>query len=102
MEAGNAPYVIKNGVQSRVDLHHSRQNAKGPLFEASDVTHRAKTGQGGEALHPYKTIRGRKLNGNGSGSKLSQHPLNPVERLLFDIDRSHYWQQRIYQIDNKG
>lgn len=98
MRAGNAPYVMKNGSFSRVELHHSRQNAQGPLFEISDITHRTKTGQGGEALHPYKTIRGRSLNGNGSGPTLGQHPFNPVDRPAFNIDRNSYWQWRYEQM----
>ena len=97
MEAGNAPYVMKNGKQSRIELHHSRQNAKGQLFEISDVTHRAKTGRGSEALHPYKTNRGRGLNGNGSGPRASQHPHYPVNRPSFNVDRTSYWQWRIKQ-----
>jgi len=103
MEVGNAPYVIRNGSQKRVELHHSRQNANGPLFELGESTHKLKTGQGGEALHPYKTNRGRSLNGDGSGPRRSQHPDYPVDRPKFDIDRKNYWQQRIIELrQNQG
>ena len=102
LEVGNAPYVLKNGVQSRIELHLSRQNANGPLFELSDLTHRSKTGQGGEALRPYKTNRGREMNGAGSGPTQSQHPTYPVDRSAFDIDRKIYWQQRLIEITNSG
>jgi hypothetical protein len=98
MEEGKAPYVMKNGRQQRIELHHSRQNAQGPLFELSDVSHRARSGAGSEALHPYKTNRGRQLNGDGFGPNVSQHPTYPVDRARFDKDRKNYWQQRFQQL----
>ena len=80
-------------------MHHSRQNAEGPLFELSSSTHKVKTGQGGEALHPYKTKLGRELNGEGSGPNNSAHPDKPVDRAKFDKDRAQYWQDRVKEID---
>lgn len=60
-------------------MHHSRQNARGSLFEISTKTHQAKKGQGREALHPY-------------GSK--KHPEFPVDRDDFGKDRQQYWIDR--------
>jgi len=79
---GGAPYVMKEGVPRRIELHHSRQDAQGPLFELSSTTHRAASGRGREALHPY---------GN------TKHPDYPVVRRLFDIDRPAYWEWRSNQ-----
>ena len=76
---GNAPYIIKDGVPRKLNLHHSRQDARGPVFEVSDITHQAKKAAGGRALHPY----GRK-----------KHPHYPVDRSAFDIDRERYWIDR--------
>ena len=77
---GNAPYVVKDGVPRKLNLHHSRQDARGSLFEVSDLTHRAKRDAGGRALHPY----GRK-----------KHPEFPVDRPAFDVDRNQYWIDRV-------
>ncbi len=70
---------MKDGELHRLDLHHSRQDAKGPLFEVTDLTHRTRKSAGGEALHPY----GR-----------NKHPYNPVPRNAFNIDRKQYWIDR--------
>ena len=94
MKNGKAPYVMKDGKLSRVDLHHSRQDAKGTLFEVSTKTHNSKTGHGSEALHPFKTKRGRAINGDGSGVLKSKHPVNQVNRVLFAKDRKAYWMLR--------
>jgi len=77
--SGGAPYIMKNGVARKLNLHHSRQDARGALFEVSDVTHRARRDAGGRALHPY----GR-----------NQHPDYPVDRPAFDVDRNQYWIDR--------
>ncbi len=78
---GNAPYVMKNGVPERLNLHHSRQNGQGPLFELTEPLHLyTKSGYGREALHPF----GRQ-----------QHPEFPVNRPLFTIDKNQYWIDRI-------
>ena len=99
MKKGQAPYVVKNGKPERIELHHSRQNAEGPLYELGSSTHKAKTGQGGEALHPYKTKRGRELNGEDSGPGKKAHPNKPVDRSKFDKDRDQYYKDRIKKID---
>lgn len=76
---GQSPYVIKNGKYQQVQLHHSKQNGKGPLFEISIGSHQTKAGKGREALHPY---------GN------NPHPEFPVDRPKFDKDRAAYWKGR--------
>jgi RHS repeat-associated protein len=76
---GGSPYVIKDGITQQLNLHHSRQHAQGPLFEVTTSTHRAVTGHGREALHPYGQ---------------NQHPDYPVNRKEFDVDRKQYWKDR--------
>ncbi len=77
---GNAPYVMKNGRPQRLNLHHSKQDARGSLFELSEQTHlRTRKGHGREALHPYGRM---------------QHPDYPVDRGLFGKDKSQYWIDR--------
>ncbi|WP_262497327.1 HNH/ENDO VII family nuclease [Flavobacterium columnare] len=63
-----------------INLHHSKQNAQGPLFEVSDSMH--KKYDRSNALHPYKV--------DGTG----QHPHFPVDRDAFDTDRGAYWRHR--------
>jgi hypothetical protein len=80
MRNGDAPYVIgANGRPQQVQLHHSRQDAQGPLFEITAGTHRTRRANGGAALHPYPN---------------RQHPDRPVNRDQFRIDRRDYWRQR--------
>ncbi|MBN6077124.1 hypothetical protein HYE59_06165 [Aggregatibacter actinomycetemcomitans] len=79
---GASPYIMKNGKPSQIQLHHSRQDARGSLFEISTKTHQAKKGHGREALHPY-------------GS--SKHPDYPVDRKAFGKDRGEYWMDRAAQ-----
>ena len=74
---GDAPFVVKNGKYSQINLHHSKQNAKGSLFELSYATHQKYYGS--NALHPYLP---------------NAHPDNPVNRDLFKINREAYWKQR--------
>ncbi|MEE4576211.1 HNH/ENDO VII family nuclease [Pseudomonas alliivorans] len=71
---GKSPFVVKNGSYSQLNLHHSKQDALGSLFELSADTHQrfGKT----NALHPHLP---------------SQHPFNPVDRDLFNGDRDAYW-----------
>ncbi|MBR8512127.1 RHS repeat-associated core domain-containing protein [Burkholderia cenocepacia] len=76
---GGAPFMMKDGVPQQIQLHHSRQQSMGPLFEVTTSTHRAARGAGREALHPY---------GN------QKNPDFPVDRDAFDIDRKQYWQDR--------
>ncbi|MBP4047414.1 RHS repeat-associated core domain-containing protein, partial [Chromobacterium violaceum] len=76
---GGAPYIMKDGKLQQLQLHHSRQQSIGPLFEVTTSTHRAANGKGRQALHPY-------------GS--SKNPDYPVDRKAFDVDRKQYWKDR--------
>ncbi|MEX0447623.1 DUF637 domain-containing protein [Xenorhabdus sp. SGI246] len=74
---GGSPFVVKNGKYSQINLHHSKQNGLGPLFELSSDTH--KEFHSSNALHPYLP---------------KAHPDTPVDRDLFNIDRDAYWVNR--------
>ncbi|WP_277431684.1 RHS repeat-associated core domain-containing protein, partial [Trinickia sp. Y13] len=76
---GGAPFMMKDGVPQQIQLHHSRQQSTGPLFEVTTSTHRAASGAGREALHPF-------------GSQ--KNPDFPVDRSAFDVDRNQYWKDR--------
>jgi RHS repeat-associated protein len=52
---GGAPYIMKDGVPQQLQLHHSRQNGKGPLFELSRKTHLSKV-KAGKRFIPMATI----------------------------------------------
>ncbi|UDN35147.1 RHS repeat-associated core domain-containing protein [Proteus sp. NMG38-2] len=77
LEDGRSPMVVKNGKYEIVSLHHSKQNGLGPLFELSTPTHEQY--RYSNALHPHLP---------------DAHPINPVDRNLFDADRKAYWRQR--------
>ena len=77
---GGSPFVVKNGKYSQLNLHHSKQNANGSLFELSADTHQAYYGS--NALHPHLP---------------NAHPINPVDRDSFNVDRGEYWRQRAAQ-----
>lgn len=66
-----------------INLHHSKQQGHGPLFELSGGVH-TKYGHT-NALHPYRVspVNGNKFN-----------PFDPVDRKLFDKDRIQYWKDR--------
>ena len=74
---GGSPFVIKNGKYSQINLHHSKQDANGSLFELSADTHQNYYGT--KALHPHLP---------------NAHPSNPVDRDSFKIDREEYWINR--------
>ncbi len=74
---GKSPFVVKNGKYSQINLHHSKQNGLGSLFELSADTHQKYYGT--NALHPHLP---------------NQHPINPVNRDAFNGDRDSYWRQR--------
>ncbi|EHR5480226.1 hypothetical protein KUL98_004910 [Vibrio parahaemolyticus] len=74
---GRSPFVIKDGKYSQINLHHSKQNSKGSLFELSAKTHQKYYGT--NSLHPYLP---------------NKHPTNPVDRDSFDLDREAYWIER--------
>lgn len=82
---GQAPFIEKDGKLVRVELHHVRQDAKGPLAELSRPTHQSKKGQGREVLHPYGT---------------EQHPHNPVDRTKWDKDRKQFWKDRAKEVES--
>lgn len=94
MERGQAPYIEKDGEIQPIELHHSRQKDEGPIFEVSKSTHMAKTGEGAEALHPYKTAMGREANSIENNSQSAQNPNSPVNRALFNKERVDYWKNR--------
>jgi len=80
-QGGRAPFVMRNDKPQQLQLHHSRQDARGSLFELSEPTHlRTRSGHGREALHPY----GRQ-----------QHPGYPVNRPDFNKDVKQYWRDRV-------
>lgn len=100
MQRGVAPYIEKNGVDEKVVLHHSRQKEEGPIFELSESTHKAKSGEGGEALHPFKTASGRESNGIYGEAGMA-NPDKPVNRGLFNKERVEYWKNRAKEIISK-
>lgn len=86
MLKGKPPYINKNGKDVPVELHHSRQNDKGSLFELSKTTHKIKDkDKGANALHP---------NGN------SKNPDNPIPEVRSDFnkERESHWMTRIKNI----
>ena len=74
---GGSPFVVKNGKYSQINLHHSKQNGLGTLFELSSDTHQKYRYT--NSLHPHLP---------------NSHPDNPVDRELFNTDRDAYWKQR--------
>ena len=87
MKQGGSPYVLKNGQYEQVQLHHSRQDGRGTLFETSESTHLNLTNQTGrQAVHPYSP---------------QSHPDYPVNRDIFDKDKSQYWKDRLNQLQGK-
>ena len=84
MKQGGSPYVLKNGQYEQVQLHHSRQDGRGALFETSKSTHLGRNDQNGrQAVHPYSP---------------QQHPDYPVNREVFDKDKGQYWKDRLNQL----
>lgn len=79
-QGGRSPFVIKNGRYSQINLHHSNQQAHGPLFELSAATHEGYRYT--NALHPH-------LPG--------KHPFDPVDHSPFNADRDAYWKWRAEQ-----
>lgn len=72
-----SPFVVKNGQYSQLNSHHSKQDGLGSLFELSAHAHQ-KFGKT-NALHFHL---------------LGQHPINDVDRDLFNGDREAYWKGR--------
>jgi len=84
-EMGRSPFVVKDGKYSQINLHHSKQNGTGSLFELSAATHQKYYGS--NALHPHLP---------------NAHPDNPVNRSQFDLDREAYWKERAKKIKGCG
>ena len=84
MKQGRSPFVVKNGRYEQVQLHHSRQDGRGALFETSKSTHLGRNDQNGrQAVHPYSP---------------QQHPDYPVDRPSFKTDKETYWKDRLNQL----
>ncbi|MFL0093941.1 RHS repeat-associated core domain-containing protein [Tenacibaculum maritimum] len=77
LKTGKAP-IGSDG--KSINLHHSKQQGHGPLFEVTDTIH--KKFDRTNALHPYK------VSGEG------QNSFDPVNRKAFDNDRTNYWKYR--------
>ena len=85
MQAGRAPYVLKNGKYEQLQLHHAQQDGRGALFELSAQSHLHLTNQTGrKAVHPYWP---------------EAHPKFPVpeDRSIFGNDQTAYWIERAKQ-----
>lgn len=77
-QRGRTPFLVNpDGSYSQINLHHSKQNAQGPLFELSRDTHQGNFSS--NALHPHLP---------------NAHPDHPVNREQFDVDRAQYWMDR--------
>ncbi|MGG6229999.1 RHS repeat-associated core domain-containing protein [Tenacibaculum sp. SDUM215027] len=82
MSKGNAP-LGSDG--KSINLHHSKQQGHGPLFEVTNDVH-TKHGHT-NALHPYR------VTPNADGTKFN--PFDPVQRKPFEnVDRPNYWKDR--------
>lgn len=88
MKNGKPPYIEKNGKLEPIELHHSRQNDKGSLFELSKSTHKiTDKDKGAKALHPYSN---------------KKNPDNPVPKDRsdgFDKERTQYWKDRANSLE---
>lgn len=103
MKKGQAPYIVgKDGKPEKVELHHSRQNNNGSLFELGTKIHnKTKEGQGAEAIHPYRTERGRIINEVDKKVSGKSHPEYPINRKEFDKERETYWKERDKDLEQK-
>lgn len=87
MKQGLSPKIEKNGKLETVELHHSRQNNNGSIFELSKSTHSIKNElKGQKAVHPYTP---------------DKHPENPVsvDRTIFNNEKSTHWKQRAEDVE---
>ena len=66
---GKVLFIIKDGKYQQIQLHHSRQNAIGSLFELSASTHQKYYAS--KAIHPYLP---------------NSHLDNPINRSSFNVD----------------
>lgn len=80
---GKSPFIVTHDIKTQkkvynqINLHHSKQDARGPLFELPSLTHQKYYGT--NALHPHLP---------------NKHPYYPVTREAFDVDREAYWKER--------
>lgn len=102
MKKGLAPHIKKkNGETEPVELHHSRQENDGSLFELGSQIHRStKSGQGAEALHPYKNNRGLEINNVDKNTSGNNHPEKPINREMFALEKKEHWQNRAKEKEN--
>ncbi len=68
MRDGKTPYTMSG---EKINLHHVGQDARGPIIEAAEKSHR---------VHPHKLF-----------GKNKPHPTNPVDRKDFNKVRESYW-----------
>lgn len=77
MAKGKAPYVVKDGVESKVELHHLTQKEPGGMVEIAEVTHDAYS----------STLHGLIDDGQSFRN-------NPELRKQYDNFRNNYWKMR--------
>lgn len=77
MEKGKSPYIVKGGVESKVELHHLIQKEPGGMVEIAELTH-----------DKYDlTLHGLVENGNSFRNNLE------LEK-MYNNFRSNYWKMR--------
>ncbi|ATP40185.1 hypothetical protein CSE16_09075 [Solibacillus sp. R5-41] len=77
MEKGNSPYIVKGGVESKVELHHLIQKEPGGMVEIAELTH-----------DKYdSTLHGLVENGKSFRN-------NPELEKMYNNFRSNYWKMR--------
>ena len=77
MKKGNSPYIVNDGVESKVELHHLIQKEPGGMVEIAELTH-----------DKYdSTLHG--LVGNGNSFRN-----DPELEKMYNNFRSNYWKMR--------
>ncbi|WP_258958009.1 HNH/ENDO VII family nuclease [Priestia flexa] len=77
MEKGKSPYIVKDGVESKVELHHLIQKEPGGMVEIAELTH-----------DKYdSTLHGLVENGKS-------FRINPELEKMYNNFRSNYWKMR--------
>lgn len=77
MAKGKSPYVVKDGVESKVELHHLIQKEPGGMVEIAELTH-----------DKYDSI----LHGLVESGKSFRN--NPNLEKQYNNFRSNYWKMR--------
>ncbi|MEI3614498.1 HNH/ENDO VII family nuclease [Pseudogracilibacillus sp. SO30301A] len=80
MAKGKAPYVVKDGVESKVELHHLTQKEPGGMVEIAEVTHDAYS----------NTLHGLIDDGQSFRN-------NPELSKQYDNFRNNYWKMRFQE-----